>query len=275
MTFIKITEQPSLYDNLEKKSVGEILTEINREDQKVALAVEKTIPEIEKLVTGIVARMKRGGRLFYIGAGTSGRLGVLDASEIPPTYGMPNTYVIGLIAGGDTALRNPVESAEDDLEKGWEELLAHHINENDTVVGIAASGTTPYVIGALRHAREHHILTGAICCNPDSPVAAEADIKIEPIVGPEYVTGSTRMKAGTAQKLVLNMISTTTMIKLGRVKGNKMVNMQLTNKKLVDRGANMIVDELGLPYDQAKNLLLLHGSVKQAIDAFLSEQAKL
>lgn len=275
MTFIKITEQPSLYDNLEKKSVGEILTEINREDQKVALAVEKTIPEIEKLVTGIVARMKRGGRLFYIGAGTSGRLGVLDASEIPPTYGMPNTYVIGLIAGGDTALRNPVESAEDDLEKGWEELLAHHINENDTVVGIAASGTTPYVIGALRHAREHHILTGAICCNPDSPVAAEADIKIEPIVGPEYVTGSTRMKAGTAQKLVLNMISTTTMIKLGRVKGNKMVNMQLTNKKLVDRGANMIVDELGLPYDQAKNLLLLHGSVKKAIDAFLSEQAKL
>jgi N-acetylmuramic acid 6-phosphate etherase len=275
MTFIKITEQPSLYDNLEKKSVGEILTEINREDQKVALAVEKTIPEIEKLVTGIVARMKRGGRLFYIGAGTSGRLGVLDASEIPPTYGMPNTYVIGLIAGGDTALRNPVESAEDDFEKGWEELLAHHINENDTVVGIAASGTTPYVIGALRHAREHHILTGAICCNPDSPVAAEADIKIEPIVGPEYVTGSTRMKAGTAQKLVLNMISTTTMIKLGRVKGNKMVNMQLTNKKLVDRGANMIVDELGLPYEQAKNLLLLHGSVKQAIDAFLSEQAKL
>jgi N-acetylmuramic acid 6-phosphate etherase len=275
MTFIKITEQPSLYDNLEKKSVGEILTEINREDQKVALAVGKTIPEIEKLVTGIVARMKRGGRLFYIGAGTSGRLGVLDASEIPPTYGMPNTYVIGLIAGGDVALRNPVESAEDDLEKGWEELLAHHINENDTVVGIAASGTTPYVIGALRHAREHHILTGAICCNPDSPVAAEADIKIEPIVGPEYVTGSTRMKAGTAQKLVLNMISTTTMIKLGRVKGNKMVNMQLTNKKLVDRGANMIVDELGLPYEQAKNLLLLHGSVKQAIDAFLSEQAKL
>ncbi|HOT64522.1 MAG: N-acetylmuramic acid 6-phosphate etherase [Dysgonomonadaceae bacterium] len=275
MTFIKITEQPSLYDNLEKKSVGEILTEINREDQKVALAVEKTIPEIEKLVTGIVARMKRGGRLFYIGAGTSGRLGVLDASEIPPTYGMPNTYVIGLIAGGDSALRNPVESAEDDLEKGWEELLAHHINENDTVVGIAASGTTPYVIGALRHAREHHILTGAICCNPDSPVAAEADIKIEPIVGPEYVTGSTRMKAGTAQKLVLNMISTTTMIKLGRVKGNKMVNMQLTNKKLVDRGANMIVDELGLPYEQAKNLLLLHGSVKKAIDAFLSEQAKL
>ncbi|MBP7179943.1 MAG: N-acetylmuramic acid 6-phosphate etherase [Dysgonomonadaceae bacterium] len=275
MTFIKITEQPSLYDNLEKKSVGEILTEINHEDQKVALAVEKTIPEIEKLVTGIVARMKRGGRLFYIGAGTSGRLGVLDASEIPPTYGMPNTYVIGLIAGGDTALRNPVESAEDDLEKGWEELLAHHINENDTVVGIAASGTTPYVIGALRHAREHHILTGAICCNPDSPVAAEADIKIEPIVGPEYVTGSTRMKAGTAQKLVLNMISTTTMIKLGRVKGNKMVNMQLTNKKLVDRGANMIVDELGLPYEQAKNLLLLHGSVKKAIDAFLSEQAKL
>ena len=275
MTFIKITEQPSLYDNLEKKSIGEILTEINREDQKVALAVEKTIPEIEKLVTGIVARMKRGGRLFYIGAGTSGRLGVLDASEIPPTYGMPNTYVIGLIAGGEAALRNPVESAEDDFEKGWEELLAHHINENDTVVGIAASGTTPYVIGALRHAREHHILTGAICCNPDSPVAAEADVKIEPIVGPEYVTGSTRMKSGTAQKMILNMISTTTMIKLGRVKGNKMVNMQLTNQKLIDRGARMIMDELKIPYDQAKNLLLLHGSVKKAIDAFHNEQTKL
>lgn len=272
MSFIKITEQSSLYDNLEQKSVLEILTEINREDQKVALAVQKTIPEIEKLVTGIVARMHRGGRLFYIGAGTSGRLGVLDASEIPPTFGMPNTYVIGLIAGGDVALRNPVEAAEDNFEKAWEELLDHKINENDILVGIAASGTTPYVIGALRRAREKGILTAAICCNPGSPVAAEAEIKIEPIVGPEYVTGSTRMKAGTAQKMVLNMITTTTMIKLGRVKGNRMVNMQLTNQKLVDRGTRMIVDELGLSYEQAKNLLLLHGSVKNAINSYLKEQ---
>lgn len=268
MSFIKITEQASLYDNLEKKSVLEILTEMNQEDQKVADAVKKTIPEIEKLVTGIVERMKRGGRLFYIGAGTSGRLGVLDASEIPPTYGMPNTYVIGLIAGGDTALRNPVEDAEDDYDRAWEELLEYHIDKNDTLVGIAASGTTPYVIGALRHARENGILTGAISCNPDSPVAAEAEIKIEPIVGPEYVTGSTRMKSGTAQKLVLNMITTSTMIKLGRVKGNRMVNMQLTNQKLVDRGTRMIVDELNLSYEQAKNLLLLHGSVKAAVDSY-------
>jgi len=268
MVFIKITEQSSLYDNLEKKSIREILTEINQEDQKVPLAVQKTIPEIEKLVAGLVERMKRGGRLFYIGAGTSGRLGVLDASEIPPTYGMPNTFVIGIIAGGDVALRNPVEAAEDDMEKGWEDLQAYNINKNDTVVGIAASGTTPYVIGALRKARENGILTAAICCNPDSPVAAEAEIKIEPIVGPEYVTGSTRMKAGTAQKLVLNMISTTTMIKLGRVKGNRMVNMQLTNQKLIDRGTRMLVEELGLSYDQAKNLLLLHGSVKAAIDSY-------
>ncbi|MEA4980309.1 MAG: N-acetylmuramic acid 6-phosphate etherase, partial [Petrimonas sp.] len=208
MTFIKITEQSSLYDNLEKKSVFEVLTEINREDQKVALAVQKTIPEIEKLVAGIVERMKRGGRLFYIGAGTSGRLGVLDASEVPPTFGMPDTYVIGLVAGGDIALRNPVEAAEDDPDKGWEELITYKINENDTLVGIAASGTTPYVTGALRHAREKGILTAAICCNPGSPVAAEAEIKIEPVVGPEYVTGSTRMKAGTAQKMVLNMITT-------------------------------------------------------------------
>lgn len=272
MSFIKITEQSSLYDNLEQKSVLEILTEINQEDQKVALAVQKTIPEIEKLVTGIVARMQRGGRLFYIGAGTSGRLGVLDASEIPPTFGMPDTYVIGLIAGGDVALRNPVEAAEDNLEKAWEELIAYKINQNDVLVGIAASGTTPYVIGALRSAREKGILTAAICCNPDSPVAAEAEIRIEPVVGPEYVTGSTRMKAGTAQKMVLNMITTSTMIKLGRVKGNRMVNMQLTNQKLVDRGTRMIVDELGLSYEQAKNLLLLHGSVKNAINSYHSKK---
>lgn len=271
MTFIKVTEQASLYDDLEKKPIIDLLTEINSEDQKVALAVQKAIPEIERLVTGIVKRMKRGGRLFYIGAGTSGRLGVLDASEIPPTYGMPPTYVIGLIAGGDHALRNPVEFAEDDLEKAWEELTAFNINSNDVLVGIAASGTTPYVIGALRTARQKGILTGAISCNPGSPVATEAEIKIEVIVGPEYVTGSTRMKSGTAQKMVLNMITTATMIKLNRVKGNRMVNMQLSNQKLVDRGARMIVEELDLPYEQAKNLLLLHGNVKDAIDSYNKE----
>lgn len=268
MTFIKVTEQSSLYDDLDKKSVHQLLTEINDEDQKVAMAVRKTIPEIERLVTGIVKRMKKGGRLFYLGAGTSGRLGVLDASEIPPTYGMPPTYVIGLIAGGDHALRNPVEDAEDNEDISWQELLNHNINENDVVVGIAASGTTPYVIGALRKARQNGILTGAISCNPNSPVAAEAEIKIEAIVGPEYITGSTRMKSGTAQKMVLNMITTSTMIKLGRVKGNRMVNMQLTNQKLVDRGTRMIIEELNLPYDQAKNLLLLHGSVKEAVDSY-------
>ena len=268
MNFIKTTEQSSLYDNLENKSIEEILSEINREDQKIALAVQKTIPKIEKLVNGIVERMKQGGRLFYIGAGTSGRLGVLDASEIPPTFGMPETYVIGLIAGGDKALRNPIEKAEDDLDKGWKELLALGINKNDTLVGIAASGITPYVIGALCKARQKQILTGAISCSPNSPVAAEADIKIEPIVGPEYVTGSTRMKSGTAQKMVLNMISTTVMIKLGRVKGNQMVNMQLTNQKLIDRGTRMLVDELGLSYEEAHNLLLIHGSVKTAIDSY-------
>ncbi|MDO5665197.1 MAG: N-acetylmuramic acid 6-phosphate etherase [Bacteroidia bacterium] len=273
MSFIKITEQSSLYDNLDKKSVLDILTEINQEDQKIALAVQKTIPEIEKLVIGIVERMKRGGRLFYIGAGTSGRLGVLDASEIPPTFGMPNTYVIGLIAGGDSALRNPVEAAEDNFDKAWEELLSYNINKNDTLVGIAASGTTPYVIGALRKAREKGILTGAISCNPNSPVAVEAEIKIEPIVGPEYVTGSTRMKSGTAQKLVLNMITTSTMIKLGRVKGNRMVNMQLTNQKLVDRGTRMIIEELGLNYEQAKNLLLLYGNVKTAIESYRQQHS--
>ena len=212
--------------------------------------------------------MKQGGRLFYLGAGTSGRLGVLDASEIPPTFGMPNTYVIGLIAGGDTALRNPVEAAEDDINKGWKELQDRGVNSLDTVVGIAASGTTPYVIGALRQARSQGILTAAISCNPQSPMAAEADIAIEPVVGPELVTGSTRMKSGTAQKMILNMISTATMIQLGRVKGNRMVNMQLTNQKLVDRGTRMIMDELPLDYDAAQRLLLMYGSVKEAIQAY-------
>lgn len=271
MTFVKITEQPSPYDHLEQCSVRELLEQINNEDKKVPYAVEKTIPQIEKLVTEIVKRMKKGGRIFYMGAGTSGRLGVLDASEIPPTFGMPNTLVIGLIAGGDRALRNPVESAEDNNDTGWEELQAHRISSLDTVVGIAASGTTPYVIGALRHCRENGILTASISCNPDSPIAQEADIAIEAIVGPEFVTGSTRMKSGTAQKLILNMITTSTMIQLGRVKGNRMVNMQLTNKKLIDRGTRMIMDETGLDYNASQSLLLLHGSVKKAIDAYRSE----
>lgn len=266
--FTKITEQPSLYNDLEKKSVLEILTDINAEDQKVALATQKAIPQIEKLVSQIVPRMQRGGRIFYMGAGTSGRLGVLDASEIPPTFGMPPTLIIGLIAGGDTALRNPVENAEDDTKRGWEELVEHGINENDTVIGIAASGTTPYVIGALHEARAHGILTGCITSNPDTPMAAESDVPIEMVVGPEYVTGSSRMKSGTGQKMILNMISTSVMIQLGRVKGNKMVNMQLSNQKLVDRGTRMLVEELNLSYDQAKALLLMHGSVKKASDAY-------
>lgn len=267
MEFIKITEQPSLYDDLDKKSVKEILEDINTEDHKVADAVQKAIPQIEKLVTLIIPRVKKGGR-FYMGAGTSGRLGVLDASEIPPTFGMPPTVVIGLIAGGDTALRNPVENAEDDMSRGWEELLQHHINSEDTVIGIAASGTTPYVIGAMRTAREHGILTGCITSNPNSPMATEADVPIEVIVGPEYVTGSSRMKSGTAQKMILNMISTTIMIELGRVQGNKMVNMQLSNQKLIDRGTRMIIEELHLDYEKAEALLLLHGSVKSAIEAY-------
>lgn len=268
MAFTKITEQPSLYNDLEKKSVREILEDINREDQKVAIATQKAIPQVEALVKEIVPRMKAGGRIFYMGAGTSGRLGVLDASEIPPTFGMPNTLVIGLIAGGDTALRNPVEKAEDNTTRGWEELLGYGINPNDTVIGIAASGTTPYVIGALREARKHGILTACIASNPDSPMAAEADIPIEMIVGPEYVTGSSRMKSGTGQKMILNMISTSVMIQLGRVKGNKMVNMQLSNQKLVERGTRMIVEELGLDEEQAKTLLLMHGSVKVAVDEY-------
>ena len=268
MDFNKITEQSSNYSDLEKKSINDLLTEINYEDQQVALAVQKTIPEIEHLVTAIVERMKKGGRLFYVGAGTSGRLGVLDASEIPPTYGVPPTYVIGLIAGGEHALRNPVEDAEDDEHKAWQELQEHDINQHDVVIGIAASGTTPYVIGALRNAKQNGILTAAISCNPNSPISAEADIRIEAIVGPEYVTGSTRMKSGTAQKMILNMITTATMIKLRRVKGNRMVNMQLTNKKLIDRGARMIMEELDLPYNQAKNILLLHGGVKEAVESY-------
>lgn len=269
MEFRKITEETSLHDRLDEKSVEILLHEMNEEDSKVPLAVAAAIPNINRLVVKIVERMKRGGRIFYLGAGTSGRLGVLDASEIPPTFGMPPGLVVGLIAGGDTALRNPVENAEDDADKGWQELVERGINKDDTVIGIAASGTTPYVIGALQHARRQGILTAGITCNPGSPVAVEAEIPIEVVVGPEFVTGSTRLKSGTAQKLVLNMITTTTMIQLGRVKGNRMVNMQLTNAKLIDRGTRMIVDELQLDYMQAQNLLLIHGSVKKAIDAYL------
>ena len=268
MAFVKISEQPSLYNDLEKKSTHEILTDINTEDKKVALAVEKAIPQIEKLVNEIVPRMKQGGRIFYMGAGTSGRLGVLDASEIPPTFGMDPSWVIGLIAGGDIALRNPVENAEDNTNQGWGDLKKFNINDKDTVIGIAASGTTPYVIGAIEEAKKHGILTAAITSNPDAPVSEAADIAIEMVVGPEYVTGSSRMKSGTGQKMICNMITTATMIKMGRVKGNKMVNMQLSNAKLVDRGTRMVVDELGLSYDEAKRLLLMHGSVKKAVDAY-------
>lgn len=273
MAFIKITEQSSLHDDLEKKSVRELLEGINEEDHKVADAVQKTIPQIEKLVTEIVKRMKQGGRIFYMGAGTSGRLGVLDASEIPPTFGMAPTWVIGLIAGGERALRNPVENAEDDMERGWEELKEHDVNTKDTVIGIAASGTTPYVIGTLRTARENGILTASISSNPESPISKEADIAIEMVVGPEFVTGSSRMKSGTGQKMILNMITTATMIQMGRVKGNRMVNMQLSNQKLVDRGTRMVSEELGLEYEQAKRLLLLHGSVKKAVDAYREQNA--
>lgn len=268
MAFVKVSEQPSLYNDLEKKPVSEILHEINAEDKKVAYAVEKALPQIEKLVVEIVRRMKRGGRIFYIGAGTSGRLGVLDASEIPPTFGMEPTWVIGLIAGGDTALRNPVENAEDNTLQGWLDLQAHGINELDTVIGIAASGTTPYVIGAITECRRHGILTASITSNPDAPVSEVSDIPIEMVVGPEYVTGSSRMKSGTGQKMICNMITTSVMIKMGRVKGNKMVNMQLTNAKLVDRGTRMVADELGLDYDKSRRLLMMYGSVKTAVDEY-------
>lgn len=263
---MKITESTSLYDNLDKMSVNELLTNINNEDAKIHVAVQSQIPQIEKLVTQLVDRIKNGGRLFYLGAGTSGRLGILDASEIPPTYGMPDGVVVGLIAGGDQAIRKAVEAAEDKEHGGWEDLQKFQINKKDTVVGIAASGGTPYVIGAIKDANANGLLTACITCNPNSKIAAEAHIPIEPIVGPEFVTGSTRMKAGTAQKLVLNMITTSLMIKLGRVKGNKMVDMQLTNKKLVERGSKMIVDELGICKDEARRLLLLHGSVRAVID---------
>ncbi len=265
---MKVTESPSLYDDLENMSIREILEGINREDSKVHVAVNKEIPKIERLVELLVQRIMSGGRLFYLGAGTSGRMGILDASEVPPTYGMPEGVVIGLIAGGDKAIRKAVEMAEDNLSAGWEDLQKFEINSKDTVLGIAASGGTPYVIGGVRDARKNGLLTACITCNPDSAIAKEVDVAIEPIVGPEFVTGSTRMKAGTAQKMVLNMITTSLMIKLGRVKGNRMVDMQLTNKKLIERGTKMIVDELGIRKDEAKRLLLLHGSVRAVLNNF-------
>lgn len=265
----RITEQESKYNHLEKMSVLELLTSINKEDQSVPLAVQEAIPQIEKLVEAITDKMLMGGRLFYIGAGTSGRLGILDASEIPPTYGLPQGVVIGIIAGGEKAITFPVENAEDDEEQGWKDLQAYNITDRDVVVGIAASGATPYVIAALRTCGQHHIVTGSIACNPDSPVSRVADYPVEVIVGPEFVTGSTRMKSGTAQKLILNMISTSVMIQLGRVEGNRMVNMQLTNEKLIDRGTKMVMEKTGIDnYEQAKILLLDKGSVKKAVEAF-------
>lgn len=262
-----VTEQSSNYNNLDKMSTLELLENMNNEDKTVPIAVEKCIPCIEKLVDKIVERLEKGGRIFYLGAGTSGRLGILDASEIPPTFGAPYDLVIGLIAGGDTAIRRAVEAAEDNWEGGWNDMQQYGVSKDDVVIGIAASGTTPYVIGAVKKARALGVLTGCVTCNPNSPLSKEVEFPIEAIVGPEFVTGSTRMKAGTAQKLVLNMITTTTMIKLGRVKGNKMVDMQLTNLKLIDRGTRMIMDESGITdYEKAKELLLTHGSVRKAVE---------
>ena len=261
---VAITEQSSNYDNLEQMSVVELLHHINEEDYRVAEAVKLAIPQIQAFVQAVEERMKLGGRLFYIGAGTSGRLGVLDASELPPTFGVSDTKVIGLIAGGDRALRHAVEKAEDMPEQGWLDLQPYHPTANDTVLGIAASGTTPYVVGVVRLARLNGLLTGCITSNPHTPLAQTSDFPIETIVGPEFVTGSSRMKSGTAQKMVLNMISTTLMVRMGRVQGNRMVNMQLTNAKLVDRGTRMVQDMLGLSYEEAQQRLLEAGSVDEA-----------
>ena len=266
--FLRVTEQPSKYDHLEKMSVQEILVNINSEDKIVPLAVERALPSIERLVSVIADKMLAGGRLFYIGAGTSGRLGVVDASECPPTYGVPPGLVIGIIAGGEGAMFKAVEFAEDSKEDGWKDLLRYGVSDKDVVVGIAASGTTPYVISALEQCRAHGISTGSLTCNPDAPVSGVSDHPIEVVVGPEFVTGSTRMKSGTAQKLVLNMISTTAMIVLGRVEGNRMVNMQLTNEKLVDRGVKMLMERIGVSdYDRVKEILIRHGSVRRAMES--------
>lgn len=268
MPFIRTTEQPSKYGHLESMPVAELLSNINNEDKTVPLAVEKALPQIEKLVEKTVEQLKAGGRLFYIGAGTSGRLGIVDASECPPTFGVPFDLVIGIIAGGDTAIRKAVEFAEDDDEQAWADLSVWNLNENDIVVGIAASGTTPYVISGIEKCNENNIPTGCITCNAGSPLAAVAHYPVEVVTGPEFVTGSSRMKAGTAQKLVLNMLSTATMIQLGRVKGNRMVDMQLSNHKLIARGVQMIMDELGIPQEEAALLLEEHENVRKAIDAY-------
>lgn len=260
------TETSSHYDHLEKMSVRELLEGMNQEDQTVPVAVAKAIPQIEALVTQIVPRMKAGGRIFYIGAGTSGRLGIVDASECPPTFGVPATMVVGLIAGGDTAIRQAVEYAEDDPQQAWKDLADYEIGENDTLIGIAASGTTPYVIGGIKTAREKGLLTGCITCNVGTPLAEAAEYPCEAVAGPEFVTGSTRMKSGTAQKLMLNMVSTSVMVQLGRVRGNRMVDMQLSNNKLVDRGTKMVMNELGIGYEEAQNLLKTHGSVRKAVE---------
>jgi N-acetylmuramic acid 6-phosphate etherase len=264
----RTTESDSNYDALEEMSTADLLKNINREDKTVANSVEEQIPQIENLINAIVPKMKKGGRLFYLGAGTSGRLGVVDASECPPTFGVDHGLVIGLIAGGDKAMRKAVEFAEDNTNLAWEDLQSHNINKNDVVIGIAASGTTPYVIGALQKCQEKNITTGCIVCNAGSPISKVSDFPIEVVVGPEFVTGSTRMKSGTAQKLVLNMISTTVMIKLGKVKGTKMVDIQLSNNKLVDRGAKMIMQEIGVEYGTANALLKEYGSVRNAIDNY-------
>jgi N-acetylmuramic acid 6-phosphate etherase len=267
-TFLKITEQSSKYRHLEQMSISEILTNINEEDKTVPYAVERAIPQIKRLVSAVADKMLAGGRLFYIGAGTSGRLAVVDASECPPTYGVPYGLVIAVIAGGEDAITKAIENAEDSTEQGWSDLLKFNINTKDVVVGIAASGTTPYVISALKECQKRGIVTGCITNNPGSPLTDVADFPIEAEVGPEFVTGSTRMKSGTSQKLILNMISTTVMIQLGRVEDNKMVNMQLTNEKLIDRGTKMIMENLGLSdYEKAKELLLKYGSVKKAVDS--------
>ena len=268
MTFTKTTEQDSKYNHLEKMTVSQLLTNINNEDKTVPLAVEQALPQIEKLTQQIVEKLKTGGRLFYIGAGTSGRLGILDASECPPTFGVPHELVVGLIAGGDYAIRKAAEFAEDATNQGWLDLQEHAISHKDIVVGIAASGTTPYVISTLEKCNENNIITGSISCNKNSPLSSTAQFPIEVVVGPEFVTGSSRMKAGTAQKLVLNMLSTATMIQLGKVKGNKMVDMQLSNNKLVDRGEKMLVAALNIDQTTASTLLQKFGSVRNAIQNY-------
>ncbi|GAB4380112.1 MAG: N-acetylmuramic acid 6-phosphate etherase [Salibacteraceae bacterium] len=264
----KITESVSLYDGLEKMTIGELLEGINREDHKVAPAVKESLPQIERLAQVVYEKLSKGGRLFYIGAGTSGRLGIVDASECPPTYGVPHGVVVGLIAGGDSAIRKAVEFAEDDPHQAWKDLEEHRISTADVVIGIAASGTTPYVVGGLRACVQHGVATGCITCDPNAPVLEYSDFPVVVVVGPEFVTGSTRMKSGTAQKMVLNMITTSVMVKLGHVKGNRMVDMQLSNDKLVDRGTRMVMAETGLNYSTAKNLLLKHGSVRKAVENY-------